>query len=164
MNNLNDSSLGLLVLQTAVSFTTATRNSNICDICNKSFSTVGNLKRHKMIHSETKPFKCNQCDYKCNQKHSLTKHQLAHLKVKPFVCKQCGYSSSTRSNLTRHKKSKHQNNLYIKTQDSSASRLNSETTPLSYLLECPYCFDNFQIGPTYDKHFDSCLKKLLGLE
>ncbi|KAL4240680.1 hypothetical protein ACF0H5_001471 [Mactra antiquata] len=45
-----------------------------CDICSKSFNDRSNLKNHKLIHSESKPFSCSVCDRGFVQKRGLTKH------------------------------------------------------------------------------------------
>jgi hypothetical protein len=48
---------------------------NICDICNKIFSSKSKVKRHKNnIHLKLKPYECNKCGFKCSQKENLKVH------------------------------------------------------------------------------------------
>ena len=36
--------------------------SRKCEVCNKIFSTKGNLLRHKRTHREEKPYECDVCN------------------------------------------------------------------------------------------------------
>ncbi|CAL8076736.1 unnamed protein product [Orchesella dallaii] len=45
-----------------------------CNSCNKSFVNVDNLKRHYMIHSGVRPFKCCFCKRTCTRKDTLATH------------------------------------------------------------------------------------------
>ena len=58
-----------------------------CDQCDKKFYKLGNLKRHKFIHTEDKPFQCDQCDKKFNQLTRLKthKHRLHTYPIDPPV-------------------------------------------------------------------------------
>ena len=39
-----------------------------CELCFKKYSCLGNLTVHKRIHTNEKPFKCDQCNYSSNDK------------------------------------------------------------------------------------------------
>ena len=55
------------------------------DGCNKSFSTLTHLKRHKLSHQE-KAFVCSQCQKRFTTKPHLRRHELLHLAPRPFKC------------------------------------------------------------------------------
>lgn len=45
-----------------------------CYVCSKTFNRVYSLDRHMMIHTGERPFPCQYCPYKANQKIVLQKH------------------------------------------------------------------------------------------
>lgn len=45
-----------------------------CGVCRKMFTSSSNLAVHSMIHSGTKPFKCDLCSWSFRQKAHLQKH------------------------------------------------------------------------------------------
>lgn len=45
-----------------------------CHVCRKVFTSSSNLAVHSMIHSGTKPFKCDLCSWSFRQKAHLQKH------------------------------------------------------------------------------------------
>ncbi|GAB6019041.1 hypothetical protein CHUAL_000669 [Chamberlinius hualienensis] len=50
-----------------------------CSQCNRKFKTKFHLKRHSVVHTGEKPFKCDFCDYYCNVKGNINKHvRLVH--------------------------------------------------------------------------------------
>eukprot|EP00095_Tigriopus_kingsejongensis_P002228 maker-scaffold133_size323035-snap-gene-0.18 protein:Tk02228 transcript:maker-scaffold133_size323035-snap-gene-0.18-mRNA-1 annotation:"hypothetical protein DAPPUDRAFT_50698" len=62
-----------------------------CDSCQKTFSCGGSLKKHKVLHSQDKPFKCDICFKQFNQKRDLKGHTMQnHSSERPHVCKICG--------------------------------------------------------------------------
>ena len=40
----------------------AAARSIICDVCKQTFKSKSSLNVHKSIHTEKKPFKCEDCD------------------------------------------------------------------------------------------------------
>ena len=102
---------------------------NQCNICGKRFANPGNKKRHMMIHSGKKPFKCEiccraftdisnmrthhkrhkhvACSVKTNQSagvkyDKIKKHKITHSGKKPYVCGSCGKKFADASNCTKH--------------------------------------------------------------
>lgn len=47
-----------------------------CPLCGKVFPSKYKLNRHYLIHTGEKPFQCQLCDFKCNQKVNLKNHIL----------------------------------------------------------------------------------------
>ena len=75
-----------------------------CDQCGKHFSSVGNLRRHRLIHSGTRKFCCEVCGRRFTQSNSLAEHQRLHTGVRPYQCATCGRGFAQKSNLKSHMK------------------------------------------------------------
>jgi len=73
-----------------------------CAACGKCFSTVGNLRRHELIHAGTRRFCCDLCGRAFTQSNTLKAHLRVHTGVRPFVCPVCGHACTQSSNLTNH--------------------------------------------------------------
>lgn len=108
---------------------------NYCQICNKQFSTLGNLRNHKMtIHDNQRPFKC--LFEKCNKMYSIESRLQVHLRThtgsKPFVCGQCGKSFNEKGNLKTHE------------------RFHSESRP----FECKECNKSYKTNGHLKDHIE----------
>ncbi|XP_066245736.1 zinc finger protein 214-like [Euwallacea similis] len=76
-----------------------------CDICDKSFSTLWNMQRHKLNHTGEKRFECPYCQMRYSQKHIMEKHiRSRHTGERPFKCDQCPKTFTAKSNLNSHYK------------------------------------------------------------
>ena len=50
-----------------------------CDVCDKVFSHLCNLKRHTLVHTNEKPFNCDVCDSSFGRLSSLKEHKILHI-------------------------------------------------------------------------------------
>ena len=73
-----------------------------CKTCDQSFTRLGHLKTHMLIHKGEKPFKCNYCSYACIEQVNLNRHVSKHTKAKTHSCTYCGQSFTRNSNLKTH--------------------------------------------------------------
>ena len=80
-----------------------------CDQCDKEFTQNFKLQSHKRtIHQRISKHKCDRCAYISASRKDLEQHKKeVHDKIKDHVCKVCGYSSSRSSNLLKHTRSVH---------------------------------------------------------
>uniref|UniRef100_A0A674J514 C2H2-type domain-containing protein n=1 Tax=Terrapene triunguis TaxID=2587831 RepID=A0A674J514_9SAUR len=72
-----------------------TENSYQCPIlCGKGFRKPNLLSRHKVIHRQDKPHKCQECG----------KHQQIHSGERPFYCEECGRTFTQLVTLQCHQR------------------------------------------------------------
>ena len=78
------------------------KHSFPCDICNKSFELITNLKKHmKSTHQDFK-HPCDQCEYNTAEKGNLKRHMRTKHEGVRFPCDQCEYSGSTKHKVKIH--------------------------------------------------------------
>ena len=73
-----------------------------CDMCNKKFGAITDLRDHKKRNHEEKVLKCQQCEksFSCNR---LLKSHIKHKHGdKLFNCEYCGYSCVSKQSLNEH--------------------------------------------------------------
>ncbi|XP_065572833.1 zinc finger protein ZFP2-like [Artemia franciscana] len=84
--------------------THAGKNSYKCDICNKCFTSAGNLIQHQRMHTGEKPFKCGICNKYFSASSSLKTHKRVHTGERPFQCDTCKKCFSVSSVLIQHQR------------------------------------------------------------
>ncbi|XP_048522159.1 oocyte zinc finger protein XlCOF6-like [Dendroctonus ponderosae] len=61
----------------------------LCDICGQGFKDSDNLKKHKISHTEHRPFECKECGKAFKHKYVLTYHERIHTGERPYTCGYC---------------------------------------------------------------------------
>ncbi len=78
-----------------------------CALCDKSFRTQWELKRHRNHHEPTK-FVCEFCDSIFSGRDKLLRHvKTVHVSSRVFSCALCGMTFSRTDNLSRHVRKQH---------------------------------------------------------
>ncbi|XP_031561981.1 zinc finger protein 852-like [Actinia tenebrosa] len=100
-----------LVPQSAASMNMLQRDAKLakkeviyCPICFKKLKHIYYLRRHMIIHSGVKPFKCNFCPRRFSQTGNRNAHMRIHTGEKPFQCDLCNKKFTHASSKRRHTK------------------------------------------------------------
>ncbi|KAL0969318.1 hypothetical protein UPYG_G00225520 [Umbra pygmaea] len=75
---------------------------HICQICDKEFKKPHLLDRHKLNHSDDKPYKCTVCQRAFAQGSQLKSHLRVHTGERPFQCQLCDKSFNHNVSLKNH--------------------------------------------------------------
>ncbi|XP_075972574.1 uncharacterized protein LOC142974257 [Anticarsia gemmatalis] len=74
-----------------------------CEMCNMKFTTRSSAASHKrVVHDKIKGYVCDLCGYACGTNGELRQHRAIHSDEKPFTCRKCSKSFKTYSNLKTH--------------------------------------------------------------
>lgn len=73
----------------------------ICEVCGKICKTKGNLKDHKLSHSQERKHKCKFCDKTFIRVYTLKRHEDSHNETK-YICVVCGLQLKTQHTLSTH--------------------------------------------------------------
>ena len=126
-----------------------------CDVCDKRFNQVSQLKNHAVIHidktiaevpSWAKPKQCEICQKMFSDSKSLKKHvQAIHSKLKPYICQVCGHQSARKAMLQLHvrqhtgEKPFNCDQCEYKTGDHNSLRRHKRRHTGDKPYKCPYC-------------------------
>lgn len=80
------------------------RKNHACETCGKAFRDVYHLNRHRLSHSDEKPFSCPVCQQRFKRKDRMSHHVRSHQGgvEKPYVCPHCAKAfsrSETQTNI-----------------------------------------------------------------
>ncbi|KAL6095081.1 maz [Pungitius sinensis] len=80
------------------------RKNHACETCGKAFRDVYHLNRHRLSHSDEKPFSCPICQQRFKRKDRMSHHVRSHQGgvEKPYVCPHCGKAFSRPDHLNSH--------------------------------------------------------------
>lgn len=82
--------------------TQPTRKPSLCTICGKFLTTSIALRRHLLIHSNSRPFQCDICLASFRQIGSLTTHMTIHKDERKYQCRECGKKFRQNPHLKMH--------------------------------------------------------------
>eukprot|EP00090_Calanus_glacialis_P021601 TRINITY_DN33322_c0_g1_i1.p1 TRINITY_DN33322_c0_g1~~TRINITY_DN33322_c0_g1_i1.p1 ORF type:complete len:705 (-),score=180.96 TRINITY_DN33322_c0_g1_i1:52-2166(-) len=141
-----------------------------CDVCDKRFNQISQLKNHAVIHidksiaevpSWAKPKQCEICQKMFSDSKSLKKHvQAIHSKLKPYICQVCGHQSARKAMLQLHvrqhtgEKPFNCDQCEYKTGDHNSLRRHKRRHTGDKPYKCPYC----QYAAIQSSSFKSHLK------
>ncbi|XP_055545334.1 zinc finger protein 62 homolog isoform X2 [Wyeomyia smithii] len=79
-----------------------------CHLCERTFTNGATLARHMLVHTNTKPYSCDQCDNTYRRQLDLRHHKsLVHDGINPHVCSQCNQEFKSYSHLYDHRQRVH---------------------------------------------------------
>uniref|UniRef100_A0A3P9MP34 Myc-associated zinc finger protein n=1 Tax=Oryzias latipes TaxID=8090 RepID=A0A3P9MP34_ORYLA len=117
-----------------------------CEMCGKAFRDVYHLNRHKLSHSDEKPFECPICQQRFKRKDRMTYHVRSHDGGvhKPYVCSVCGKGFSRPDHLSCHVKHVHSSERPFKCQACTSAfatkdRLRSHMIRHEGKVTCSIC-------------------------
>ncbi|MEQ2195019.1 hypothetical protein XENOCAPTIV_006228, partial [Xenoophorus captivus] len=72
------------------------KKNHACETCGKAFRDVYHLNRHRLSHSDEKPFSCPICQQRFKRKDRMSHHVRSHQGgvEKPYICPHCGKAFS----------------------------------------------------------------------
>ncbi|XP_058476544.1 myc-associated zinc finger protein isoform X1 [Solea solea] len=85
------------------------KKNHACETCGKAFRDVYHLNRHRLSHSDEKPFSCPICQQRFKRKDRMSHHVRSHQGgvEKPYVCPHCGKAFSRPDHLNSHVRQVH---------------------------------------------------------
>ncbi|XP_055703922.1 zinc finger protein 569-like [Phlebotomus papatasi] len=75
----------------------------ICDVCEKIFQGLNDLRKHSRIHNDERPYACSQCDKKFRQAGCLKNHIASqHGSDVQYICDYCNKPFPIKERLRLH--------------------------------------------------------------
>jgi len=136
-------------------------DARTCDLCGYSTSKASRFKRHKIIHSGEKPYKCGSCDYSCTRNDNLKTHSYTHTGEKPYQCSSCDFSCTSAGDLKKHSYTHTELQAITMNMDPVQENQVEE----GELLKCSAC--GKKVETTLQEHTDTCdkyIEKYLGVK
>ncbi|CAL8265765.1 unnamed protein product [Gadus morhua 'NCC'] len=85
------------------------RKNHACEACGKAFRDVYHLNRHRLSHSDEKPYSCPVCQQRFKRKDRMSYHVRSHQGgvEKPYICPHCAKAFSRPDHLNSHVRQVH---------------------------------------------------------
>ncbi|XP_034394717.1 myc-associated zinc finger protein-like [Cyclopterus lumpus] len=85
------------------------RKNHACEACGKAFRDVYHLNRHRLSHSDEKPYCCPVCQQRFKRKDRMSYHVRSHQGgvEKPYICPHCAKAFSRPDHLNSHVRQVH---------------------------------------------------------
>ncbi|CAL6348557.1 unnamed protein product [Bathycoccus prasinos] len=80
------------------------RTQHECDVCEKSFSRSGSLKRHMLIHTNERLYECDVCEKAFRESGHLKRHMRTYTNERPYECDVCEKRFTQSDSLKIHKR------------------------------------------------------------
>lgn len=101
-----------------------------CELCNKRFTRLKQLKRHMDVHSSEKKYECEYCRKRFRRRDNLASHRNIHTGETPYACPICDRRFRHQSACINHRRTH--------TKEKSA--------------ECDICFVRFTRKSSLQRH------------
>lgn len=114
--------------------------------CNKSFSAQTHLTKHGHSHlpKEIQPYECDTCGRKFSEFGNLRRHRNVHIDEKPFICHVCSKQFRFKQNLKIHIITRHIKGLQSDDPNKTQTIDESDTPGQVYKCSFPSCSENFK--------------------
>eukprot|EP00076_Gallus_gallus_P034067 XP_024999605.1 myc-associated zinc finger protein [Gallus gallus] len=99
------------------------RKSHACEACGKAFRDVYHLRRHRLAHSDERPFQCPVCQQRFKRKDRMGHHLRGHQGAvhRPYACAHCPKAFSRPDHLNSHVRQVHSTERPFKCQTCEAA-------------------------------------------
>ena len=142
-----------------------------CDVCNKRFNQLSQLKNHVVTHLDktiaeipgwAKPKHCDICQKRFSDTKSLKKHvKEIHSKLRPYICNVCNHKSARKAMLQLHMRQHTGDKPFscdycdYKTGDQNSLRRHIKRHTGVKPYKCPYCPYGAIQSSTFRSHVKS---------
>ena len=75
----------------------------VCTVCDKRFTTKGNMTEHRKRHTGKTVYSCSQCEKRFSSQSALYYHKNIH--TSKFKCTECGRCCESDKRLAIHRRS-----------------------------------------------------------
>lgn len=129
--------------------------------CNRVFSRPSHLEKHKRIHTNERPHKCDRCEMAFKTKWTLKKHIRTHTGEKPFKCEEpgCNKMFTQRGSYCRHRRSHSMESAkfecdvcHKRFKQKSNFRLHVRSHESGKPFKCNICNKSFKVQRGLEKH------------
>lgn len=132
--------------------------TNICELCNRTFLLEKELMKHlKIEHLIERQVECDLCKRTFKSLGYLNNHLRSHNSEKPFPCTYCERAFKRKHNMIAHTQITHLG-LNATTYESMLSASMNKKQKVK-LFTCAFCQEKFKLKMVYQNHVKIHLKK-----